>query len=81
MATTWKEDDRDTLALFLETILESYREGKISRVQAIAAITEAFSQAGLPSGSITAYMLSVIQEHRNAVIGNLEIPERNRRNP
>jgi hypothetical protein len=64
MATTWKEDDRDTLALFLETVLEGYREGKISRVQAIAAITEAFSQAGLQSGAITAYMQSVIQEYR-----------------
>jgi hypothetical protein len=66
MATTWKEDDRDTLALFLETVLEGYREGKISRVQAIAAITEAFSQAGLQSGAITAYMQSVIQEYRKA---------------
>jgi hypothetical protein len=66
MATTWKEDDRDTLALFLETVLEGYRDGKISRVQAIAAITEAFSQAGLQSGAIIAYMQSVIQEYRKA---------------
>jgi hypothetical protein len=66
LAKNWKEDDRDTLALFLETILESYRKGKISRIQAIAVITEAFFQTGLQSGSLTAYMQSVIQEYRSA---------------
>jgi len=62
MVVDWKEDDQDTLVLFLETILDRYREGKLSRTQATSRIVEAFSQAGLSSRSITAYMLSVIQE-------------------
>jgi hypothetical protein len=61
----WKEDDQDTLVPFLETILDSFQEGKISRTQAIARITEAFYQGGLSSRSITAYMQSVIQEHQS----------------
>ena len=65
MPVNWKENDQDTLFLFLETILDSYREGKISRVQAIARISNAFSQASLESRSITAYMQSVIQEQQN----------------
>jgi hypothetical protein len=62
----WKENDQDTWVLFLETILDSYRDGKISRIQAIARITEAFTQGGLPPPSITAYMQSVIQEHQTS---------------
>jgi len=62
---TWKDDDKDTLILFLETILDSYREGKISQAHAIARITEAFYQVGLSGRSITAYMQSVIQEHQS----------------
>jgi len=61
----WKEDDQDTLVLFLETILDSFQEGKISRTQAIVRITEAFYQGGLSSRPITAYMQSVIQEHQS----------------
>jgi hypothetical protein len=61
----WKEDDQDTLVLFLEIILDSYREGKISRVYAIDRISNAFSQAGLESRSITAYMQSVIEEQQS----------------
>ncbi|HUQ35590.1 MAG TPA: hypothetical protein VM144_04355 [Aestuariivirga sp.] len=65
MAVNWKEDDRDTLVLFLEIILESFHEGKILRAQAIVRITEAFYQAALSSRSITAYMQSVIQEQQS----------------
>ena len=64
MPINWKEDDQDTLVLFLETILDSYREGKISRVHAVARVSNAFSQAGLESRSITAYMQSVIHEQQ-----------------
>jgi hypothetical protein len=60
----WKEDDQDTLVFFLETILDSYREGKISRVHAVARISKAFSHAGLETRSLTAYMQSVIQEQQ-----------------
>jgi hypothetical protein len=65
MSINWKDDDRDTLVLFLETILDSYCEGKISRAQAIVRMTEAFYEGGLSSRSITAYMKSVIQEHQS----------------
>jgi hypothetical protein len=46
MAVDWKEDDHDTLVLFLETILDGYRKGTLSRAQATIRIIEAFSQAG-----------------------------------
>jgi hypothetical protein len=65
MALDWKEDDRDTLVLFLETILDGHRKGKLSCTQATSRIIEAFSQAGLSSRSITAYMQSVIQEQQS----------------
>jgi hypothetical protein len=65
VAINWTEDDQDTLVLFLEIILDSYRQGKISRVHAISMISDAFSQAGLKSGSSTAYMKSVIQEQQS----------------
>jgi hypothetical protein len=65
MAVDWKEDDHDTLVLFLETILDGYRKGTLSRAQATIRIIEAFSQAGLSSRSITAYMQSVIQEQQS----------------
>jgi hypothetical protein len=64
VAINWTEDDQDTLVLFLETILDSYRQGKISRVHAISRISDAISQAGLKSDSNTAYMKSVIQEQQ-----------------
>jgi hypothetical protein len=62
----WKEDDQDTWILFLETILDSYRDEKLSRIQAITRITEALTQGGLSRPSMTAYMQSVIQEHRTS---------------
>ena len=65
MPPNWKEDDQDTLVFFLETILDGYREGKISRVHAVARISNAMSQAGLERGSIIAYMKSVIQEQQS----------------
>ena len=74
MTTNWKEDDQDTFALFLETLLDRYREGKITRVQAIARITDAFSQAGLPGRSISAYLKSVIQENQSSHRSNNTLP-------
>jgi hypothetical protein len=38
----------------------------LSRIQAITRITEALTQGGLSRPSMTAYMQSVIQEHRTS---------------
>jgi hypothetical protein len=61
MALDLSQADHDVLDGFLNTILDGYRDGNLTQLQARSAIAEAVALAAKDNGNITSYMRAMIE--------------------
>jgi hypothetical protein len=61
MALDLSQADHDVLDDFLNTILDEYRDGNLTQLQARSAIAEAVALATKDNGNITSYMRAMIE--------------------
>ena len=61
MALELSQADHDVLDRFLNTILDEYRDGNLTQLQARSAIAEAVALAAKDNGYITSDMRAMIE--------------------